>query len=141
MTTPTEKPEQRLENFIEKLRQLSELAGVRAGVEQELIDELHALLSLARTRKQFHGSLEESLVHGSALPAMTGVWEHYRGGHYTLIGVARYHDTDWPMVLYVSHGHGGLSVRPAIGHALDRDGWVNSLPDGSERFRYVGPQL
>jgi hypothetical protein len=144
MTTPTE-TEARFEHFIKKLRTLAKRAGETQAAEQELIDELHGWLKLAREREPYRPEPPKLFVSGMSVKRMAfpplGVWRHYKGGDYTVIGHARYHDTDWPMVLYVSHEHGGVTVRPSIGHAHDRDGFIEPLPDGRDRFQYVGPQI
>lgn len=132
--------EERLEGFLEKLHVLARSAEISHAAEQELIDELRAFLAMAREREQFHENRQAILKRLINIPPL-GVYQHYKGGFYTVTGYARYHDTDWPMVLYVSHDHGGVSVRPAVGHAHDRDGWSTALPNGDERFRYIGPQL
>ncbi len=84
-----------------------------------------------------------------------GLYRHYRGGLYTVIGLVTHHETRLPMVLYVSHTFCGMNVRPLHGweaedqsacgasHCDDRDGWldpVDVVGGGSvPRFEYIGP--
>jgi hypothetical protein len=43
-----------------------------------------------------------------------GLYEHYKGGMYRVIGVAKHSETQEPMVVYQAlYGEGGLWVRPA----------------------------
>jgi hypothetical protein len=82
-----------------------------------------------------------------------GLWRHYKGGLYTVIGTATHHETRLPVVLYVSHTYGGLNVRPLRGwgregECTDQDGWLDivMVPDDDNhtfrkvaRFTYIGP--
>ena len=87
-----------------------------------------------------------------------GLWRHYKGGLYTVIGTVTHHETRFPMVLYVSHTYGGMNVRPVRGwigagetdQNTDADGWLDVVPvegplDTSgagktvARFTYIGP--
>jgi hypothetical protein len=50
------------------------------------------------------------------LPAepQPGLYRHYKGGEYRVLGLARHSETLEPMVLYQAlHGEGGTWVRPA----------------------------
>ena len=43
-----------------------------------------------------------------------GIWKHYKGGRYQLVGVAYHSETLEPMVVYRAlYGEGALWVRPA----------------------------
>jgi hypothetical protein len=43
-----------------------------------------------------------------------GLYRHYKGGEYEVVGVARHSETFEPMVVYRAlYGEGGLWVRPA----------------------------
>lgn len=43
-----------------------------------------------------------------------GLYEHYKGGRYRVLGIARHSETLEPLVVYEAlHGNGGLWVRPA----------------------------
>nr|AIA91019.1 DUF1653 [uncultured Ruminococcus sp.] len=55
-----------------------------------------------------------------------GIWRHFKGGRYELIGVARHSETDEPHVVYRPlYGSGGLWVRPLLmwTELVDRDGY------------------
>ena len=73
-----------------------------------------------------------------------GNYRHYKGGIYTALGLVRHHETGAPMVLYLSHATGGLSVRPLkkmeILGGVDADAWDDWIEvDGVRvrRFAYV----
>jgi hypothetical protein len=64
-----------------------------------------------------------------------GLYRHYKGNNYRVIGLARHSETLEPMVVYeVLYGAGGLWVRPAamFGETVKIDGV--SVP----RFERVG---
>ncbi len=88
-----------------------------------------------------------------------GLWRHYKGGLYTVLGTVTHHETRKPMVLYISHTYGGANVRPVRGWegdfecdsgcCQDMDGWLDpvlvrasmsaNVPDETvTRFVYVG---
>ena len=55
-----------------------------------------------------------------------GIYRHFKGNLYELIGIARHSETLEPMVVYRAlYGEGGLWVRPAAMWAeqVDRDGY------------------
>lgn len=58
-----------------------------------------------------------------------GLYRHHKGGLYTAIGLVRHHDTGLPMVVYVSHAKGHVSVRPLNGWPGDPDGWLDPVAD------------
>lgn len=68
----------------------------------------------------------------------TGLWRHYKGGLYTVVGVATHHESRKPWVLYVSLTYGGLNTRPADPEPGEPDGFLDVLKDGRPRFEYVG---
>ena len=72
-----------------------------------------------------------------AEPLSAGVYEHWKGGRYLVLGVGRYDPTDEDVVVYVRlYGRPGLplSVRPrADFSAVVDDGGVRR-----PRFRYLG---
>lgn len=72
------------------------------------------------------------------LPA--GVYQHYKGKKYLVIGTARHSETGERMVVYVplyEHDGDGMAVRPLLM-------FIEAVPDpkgsGTEvpRFRYIG---
>jgi ADP-ribose pyrophosphatase YjhB (NUDIX family) len=74
----------------------------------------------------------------------TGNYRHYKGGLYTALGLAVHHETRAPMVLYVSHTTGTLTVRPLGRVDGDTDAWndwVEYEGTSVRRFAYLGEQL
>ena len=75
--------------------------------------------------------------------ALPGVYQHYKGGLYTVVATPRHHESRRPYVLYVSHEYGSLNVRPLEGHPLDPDGFGDLIyPEenkvGCRRFTFMG---
>ena len=69
-------------------------------------------------------------------PIRVGVYEHWKGGQYLVLGVGRFDPTDEEVVIYVRlYGRPGLplSVRP-------RSDFFAEVDDGirRQRFRYLG---
>ena len=67
---------------------------------------------------------------------LPGIYQHFKGKQYQLLGVALHSETQEPMVVYRAlYGDGALWVRPAHmwSEQVDRDGYRGP------RFRYVGP--
>ena len=74
-------------------------------------------------------------------PLSTGVYQHYKGGYYQLIGVAEHTETNEKMVVYVSLAvlpGSRLRVRP-----LKMFQELLAWPDGGHRprFDYVGYEI
>ena len=66
-----------------------------------------------------------------------GVYRHFKGNLYELIGVAKHSETLEPMVVYRAlYGEGGLWVRPASmwEETVERDGKTY------QRFTYIGDE-
>lgn len=43
-----------------------------------------------------------------------GIWQHFKGNRYEVLGIARHSETEEPMVVYRAlYGEHGLWVRPA----------------------------
>ena len=64
-----------------------------------------------------------------------GIYRHFKGNRYELIGVAKHSETLEPMVVYRAlYGERGLWVRPAAmwSENVDRDGYHGP------RFVYLG---
>ena len=60
-----------------------------------------------------------------------GIWKHFKGNRYRVLGVASHSETLEPMVVYQAlYGEGGLWVRPA---AM----WNEQI----EREDYCGPRF
>lgn len=52
-----------------------------------------------------------------------GVYVHYARGEYTVTGLIAHHETQRPMVKYISHAYGKENARPLRGWPSDADGW------------------
>lgn len=66
----------------------------------------------------------------------TGIYEHYKGGRYQVIGIARHSETEESLVVYRPlYGEGGLWVRP-----LDMFAATIVTRDGHQqpRFAFLG---
>ena len=64
-----------------------------------------------------------------------GIYRHFKGNLYELIGIARHSETLEPMVVYRAlYGEGGYWVRPAAmwNETVEREG------KSFERFTYIG---
>lgn len=72
-----------------------------------------------------------------------GIYRHYKGGLYSVVGFATHHETRRKLVLYVSLTTGTLTVRPLRGASGDEDGWLDLVGASvnQERFTYVTPSL
>jgi hypothetical protein len=70
-----------------------------------------------------------------------GVYQHYKGGMYTAVGLVTHHETRQPMVLYFSHHNGTYNVRPLNGWEGDADGWNDHVEksngDTVRRFLWI----
>ena len=56
-----------------------------------------------------------------------GIWRHFKGNRYEVLGIARHSETEEPMVVYRAlYGEYGLWVRPASMwlETVERDGVV-----------------
>ena len=65
-----------------------------------------------------------------------GIYRHFKGNYYRLLGVARHSETMEPLVVYQAlYGERGIWVRPASmwSETVERDGIQ------SKRFTYIGP--
>ena len=64
-----------------------------------------------------------------------GIWRHFKGNRYQVIGVAKHSETLEPMVVYRAlYGEGGLWVRPA-------SMWLENVErDGKTYQRFVFEQ-
>jgi hypothetical protein len=82
-----------------------------------------------------------------------GIYEHYKGNRYVVVGVAVHHEIERPYVVYHAiEPHGAsptrqgtisLRIRPLHGHDGDPDGWLTPITDGNgaerERFKLLFP--
>jgi hypothetical protein len=83
---------------------------------------------------------EPTSDQGAAIRLPLGVYRHYKGGLYTALGVVFHHESRQPMVIYLSHERGTVSVRSLFGHSGDPDGWDDIVsPEAvTRRFEFVG---
>ena len=64
-----------------------------------------------------------------------GIYEHYKGQRYEVIGLARHSETEEELVVYrAMYGDGGLWVRPYL--MFTEEVVVNGEP--ISRFQYLG---
>ena len=64
-----------------------------------------------------------------------GIYRHFKGNRYEVIGIARHSETMEPMVVYRAlYGEGGLWVRPAAmwNEIVDKETYHGP------RFQYIG---
>ena len=76
-----------------------------------------------------------------------GLYQHYKGGYYVALFIARHHDSGVPVVAYVCCRYGTVSVREW--DQSDQDSWSDRVEPqtgyavqgtaGVPRFRFVGP--
>ena len=61
-----------------------------------------------------------------------GIYRHYKGNEYGVIGIAKHSETEEKLVVYRPlYGEMGLWVRPL-------EMFDGVLPDGTKRFVYIG---
>ncbi len=66
------------------------------------------------------------------------IYQHYKGGLYCVLHIARHHDSGEPMVVYVSLKHGTINVRPLGACPSDPDGWNTTVQiDGVLQQRFT----
>ena len=64
-----------------------------------------------------------------------GIYRHFKGNRYEVIGIANHSETMEPMVVYRAlYGEGGLWVRPAQMWTE----WVDRDDYHGPRFQYIG---
>lgn len=90
-------------------------------------------------KETFDLALEKYKAHSGALPIgdliPVGVWRHYAGKHYHVLGVARQTETNEELVIYIplyEHPEGGLTMQ-----ARPLSMW-HELVNGVSRFTYIG---
>jgi hypothetical protein len=67
----------------------------------------------------------------------TGLYRHYKGGLYVVIGTAYYHDDQEKVVIYWSIERDKFNVRPLAATRHDPDGFSTLHSTGAERFSFV----
>jgi len=75
------------------------------------------------------------ITKGLNEPIAPGLYEHFKGGRYTVLGVAKHSETGERLVVYrAEYGDRDLWVRPAEMFAEE----VNSAGKMVPRFKYLG---
>ena len=72
---------------------------------------------------------------GIIMEIKPGIYRHFKGNRYEVIGIASHSETMEPMVIYRAlYGQQGLWVRPAAmwNEQVERDGYCGP------RFQYIG---
>ena len=62
---------------------------------------------------------------------LCGVYRHFKGGLYSLLHLARHHETDEWWVCYMSLRTGDVFIRPAAE-------WSQTVAANCKRFSYIG---
>lgn len=73
-----------------------------------------------------------------------GIYRHYKGGHYAVIGLGMHHESREPYVIYVSLAKGTVNLRPLHPLEWDLDGFFSSVTVAGQtmkRFEYVGRSI
>jgi hypothetical protein len=69
-----------------------------------------------------------------------GIYRHYKGDYYMVLGIGEHTETREHMVVYISLTQRPgcrLRLRPAFG----KDGFFTPLSGGTPRFAYVGDEV
>lgn len=71
-----------------------------------------------------------------------GIYKHYKGGYYQVIGVGEHTETKEVVVVYISltgveMPGPRIRVRPLNG----KEGFLTPTSDGKTRFQYIGDKL
>ena len=75
--------------------------------------------------------MSEEIKDVRIYPEPGGRYEHYKGGHYVVLGVGRHTETEEILVAYRSVEFGTLHMRPI-------QVWNEPTADGKERFKLLG---
>lgn len=82
--------------------------------------------------------LRRASLEGIIMDIKIGLYRHFKGNLYEVLGTATHSETREPMVVYRAlYGEYGLWVRPAAmwNETVDRDGYHGP------RFQYIGDKL
>lgn len=64
-----------------------------------------------------------------------GLYRHFKGNMYEVVGVARHSETEEPLVVYRAlYGEGGLWARPYVMFASEVD--HDKYPEVTQRYRF-----
>lgn len=67
----------------------------------------------------------------------TGLYKHYKGGMYQVLGVAQHSNTNELMVVYISLDASLPGPRIRVRPMWGVDGFMTPCKDGIERFEFV----
>ena len=71
----------------------------------------------------------------------SGIYKHYKGGYYQVLGVGAHTETEEKMVVYVSLDASHLGPRLRIRPLEGLSGFQTPPTRGVERFVYIGDQI
>jgi hypothetical protein len=115
-----------------------EIIGIGCTVSPEnrySLENLKAAGFAVAARRTMYGSYDRYVMRLDLAP-LPGIYRHFKGGRYRVVGLATHSETREPMVVYRAlYGEEGLWVRPArmwFEH-VERDGYAGP------RFLYEGP--
>lgn len=72
---------------------------------------------------------------------LAGIYKHYKGGHYQVIGIAEHTETKEKLVVYISLTGFGLPGPRIRCKPLDGPEGFNTKVNGQDRFTYVGTEI
>lgn len=73
-----------------------------------------------------------------------GIYRHYKGDHYVVIGLGVHHESREPYVIYVSLAKGTINLRPLYPVTGDFDGFRSNVTVKGQtvkRFEYIGRSI
>ena len=74
-------------------------------------------------------------------PEINGIYQHYKGGKYQVISMAKHSETDETLVIYKSIHWGSYHARPlevwngTVGEQVDKHG---TIEEDASRFKFIG---
>jgi hypothetical protein len=100
-------------------RVASDVWTLEPGHESELLERVRRTWAALSTDEQ------RAVELAVDVPALRlGVYVHHGGGEYTVTGLIWHHETQRPMVKYISHKYGKENARALRGWPkIDEDGW------------------
>lgn len=110
------------DEFVNERRAASDVWTLEPGHESELLERVRRTWSTLSLEEQ---QIVEMTVDVPAL--RLGVYVHHGGGEYTVTGLIWHHETQRPMVKYISHKYGKENARALRGWPIDPDGWNESV--------------
>ncbi len=109
------------------LREHDEASRGERGAPWFVLDKERESPLLDRAFKAWRGLSDQEQVRAEievdVAALALGVYVHYARGEYTVTGFIAHHETQRPMVKYISHAYGKENARPLRGWPSDADGW------------------